>query len=328
MKRLILTLVALGTIAAVPVMAAGKQDKKKKVKNPAQTRVYQLKTPNDTLSFVAGIAATNGLNDYLHQQYNLDSAQMAVFNATLEEALLNRKDPILRAKSVAYQIAETVMERAYPSTESQFASTQRMIHEAQFVDGFIASLHNDTALYTADKAVEYLNTAAKEAQAQANKEWIAQNQAWLEENKTKEGVQTTASGLQYKVIKMGDGVKPTESDEVEVKYEGKDIQGKIFDSSYRRNPQTTTFGVNQVIKGWSEALQLMPEGSKFELYIPAELAYGERTAGTIRPNSALIFTVELISVKKQQAEAPAETKVSAKDNAVKKAKTAVKGKKK
>ena len=120
---------------------------------------------------------------------------------------------------------------------------------------------------------------------------------FLEENKTKEGVQTTASGLQYKVIKMGDGEKPTASQKVKVDYEGRLIDGTVFDSSYKRG-QPATFQVNQVIKGWTEALQLMPVGSKWELYIPYELAYGDReTGGDIKPYSALIFKVKLHGIE-------------------------------
>ena len=112
------------------------------------------------------------------------------------------------------------------------------------------------------------------------------------------------SGLQYKVLTAGTGEKPKATDKVVVKYEGKTIGGKVFDSSYKRNPQTTSFGVTQVIKGWTEALQLMPVGSKWELYIPYNLAYGERGAGRdIKPYETLIFTVELVDIEKPEAKA-------------------------
>ncbi len=121
---------------------------------------------------------------------------------------------------------------------------------------------------------------------------------FLAENKTKEGVKTTASGLQYKVLTQGTGKTPKETDEVIVKYEGRLVDGTVFDSSYKRNPQTSTFRANQVIKGWTEALTMMPAGSTWELYIPYNLGYGERPAGNlIKPYSALIFKVELIEVK-------------------------------
>lgn len=124
-----------------------------------------------------------------------------------------------------------------------------------------------------------------------------EGQAFLEENKKKAGVKVTASGLQYKVIKMGTGPKPKADQTVSVHYKGMTIDGKEFDSSYKRG-EPVTFGVGQVIKGWTEALQMMPVGSKWELYIPAELAYGDRGAGqTIPPGATLIFEVELLGIK-------------------------------
>lgn len=120
---------------------------------------------------------------------------------------------------------------------------------------------------------------------------------FLEENKNKEGVKTTASGLQYKVITQGTGPRPVDGQKVKTHYEGKLIDGKKFDSSYDRG-QPTSFGINQVIAGWTEALKLMPVGSKYELYIPYQLAYGERGAsGSIPPYAALIFTVELLGIE-------------------------------
>jgi FKBP-type peptidyl-prolyl cis-trans isomerase FklB len=125
---------------------------------------------------------------------------------------------------------------------------------------------------------------------------IAAGEAFLAENATKEGVQTTASGLQYKVITEGNGPKPTASNNVTVHYRGTLLDGTEFDSSYSRG-EPATFGLSQVIPGWTEGVQLMSVGSKYELYIPSDLAYGERGAGgTIGPNSTLIFEVELISI--------------------------------
>jgi len=132
----------------------------------------------------------------------------------------------------------------------------------------------------------------KKAAAQNKKE----GEAFLAENKKKEGVVTLASGLQYKVIKEGDGKSPKETDTVTVNYQGTFIDGTEFDSSYKRN-QPATFQVNGVIPGWTEALQLMKAGSKWQLYIPAGLAYGEQGAGrVIGPNATLIFDVELLSI--------------------------------
>jgi len=124
----------------------------------------------------------------------------------------------------------------------------------------------------------------------------AEEQAFLADNKEKKGIVTTTSGLQYKVIKKGKGKIPTSSDKVTVHYRGTLLDGTVFDSSYDRG-EPATFGVNQVIKGWSEALQLMPVGSKYTLYIPAKLGYGSRGAGEkIGPNACLVFTVELLEI--------------------------------
>ena len=135
-----------------------------------------------------------------------------------------------------------------------------------------------------------------------------EGETFLAENAKKEGVKTTASGLQYKVITEGSGKSPKPTDTVTVNYKGTLIDGTEFDSSYRRG-QPATFPVNGVIPGWTEALQLMKEGSKFQLFIPSNLAYGERGAGgTIGPNATLIFEVELISIKEEAPkEAPKET---------------------
>ena len=125
----------------------------------------------------------------------------------------------------------------------------------------------------------------------------AEGEKFLAANKTKEGVVTLPSGLQYKILKEGDGPKPTASDQVICNYRGTLINGTEFDSSYKRG-QPATFGVGQVIKGWTEALQLMPVGSKWQLFIPANLAYGERPdpRSGLEPNATLIFEVELLSI--------------------------------
>ena len=125
----------------------------------------------------------------------------------------------------------------------------------------------------------------------------AEGEAFLAENAKKEGVVSLPSGLQYQVLREGDGRKPAATDQVECHYEGTLINGQVFDSSYQRG-QTATFGLNQVIAGWTEGLQLMQEGAKYRFFIPYHLAYGERGAGqSIPPFAALIFDVELVKVK-------------------------------
>ncbi|MCQ2190076.1 MAG: FKBP-type peptidyl-prolyl cis-trans isomerase [Paludibacteraceae bacterium] len=155
---------------------------------------------------------------------------------------------------------------------------------------------------------EKMQMSADEAQSAINEFFAKQKtevmsknkkagEEFLAKNKNNEGVVTTASGLQYKILVAGSGAKPKETDTVDCHYEGRLIDGTIFDSSYKRG-QSAQFPVNGVIPGWVEALQLMPVGSKWQLYIPSELAYGEYGAGeTIEPNSTLIFDVELLAIK-------------------------------
>lgn len=146
----------------------------------------------------------------------------------------------------------------------------------------------------AQTAVQTFFQQKAEEQAAAAK---AEGENFLAENAKKPGVKTLPSGLQYEVLREGNGRKPTATDEVECHYEGTLINGQVFDSSYRRG-ETATFGLNQVIKGWTEGLQLMQEGAKYRFFIPYNLAYGEQGAGqAIPPYAALIFDVELIKVK-------------------------------
>ncbi|MEQ3747268.1 MAG: FKBP-type peptidyl-prolyl cis-trans isomerase [Henriciella sp.] len=140
-----------------------------------------------------------------------------------------------------------------------------------------------------------LQAKQQTAQAAAAGTNAAASQAFLAENASKDGVTATASGLQYKVVTEGSGAKPTPANTVRVHYEGKLITGEVFDSSIARG-EPTEFGLSQVISGWTEGLQLMSVGSTYELYIPAELAYGANGPASIGPNQALIFQVQLIDI--------------------------------
>ena len=185
-----------------------------------------------------------------------------------------------------------------------------------FAKGLKDAVSGGTLMMTEPQVQETLmkfqqDMAAKQAektklQAEANKK---EGEAFLAENKKKEGVKTLPSGLQYKVITEGKGKMPKETDTVTTHYRGTLIDGTEFDSSHKRG-QPATFPVKGVIKGWTEALQLMKEGSKWQLFIPSELAYGERGAGqTIGPNATLIFDVELISISNSAEKAePKEPK--------------------
>src|SRR5208282_3574512 len=158
---------------------------------------------------------------------------------------------------------------------------------------------------------EVQNEVHKEQQEKAHQAAATnktEGEAFLAANKSKDGVVTLPSGLQYKILTAGTGPKPTASDSVVCNYRGTLINGTEFDSSYKRG-QPATFGVGQVIKGWTEALQLMPVGSKWQLFIPSSLAYGERGAGAdIGPNATLIFEVELVSIQDKNADKDKEKK--------------------
>ena len=189
--------------------------------------------------------------------------------------------------------------------------------------GMKDALSGAKPLLTEDEAKQVLMEVTaqvrKEQQAKMEQEAATNKKAgddFLAANKTKEGVVALPSGLQYKVLTQGSGAKPTTEDTVVCNYRGTLINGTEFDSSYKRG-QPATFPVKGVIKGWTEALQLMPVGSKWQLFVPADLAYGERSpAPQIPPNSTLIFEVELVSIQAKNADtkAPADTTPQASDD--------------
>ncbi|WP_317166768.1 FKBP-type peptidyl-prolyl cis-trans isomerase [Spirosoma aureum] len=180
------------------------------------------------------------------------------------------------------------------------------LNSALLTQGLEDALQGQKTKLSQEQAGQLLNAYAQKQMAVRNAESLkvsSENKkigtAFLTENKAKAGVVTTASGLQYSVEKEGTGAKPTATDRVKVHYTGRLLDGKVFDSSVERG-QPAEFGVNEVIKGWTEALQLMPVGSKWKLYIPSDLAYGDRGAGAdIKPGSTLVFDVELLDIVKQ-----------------------------
>lgn len=167
-----------------------------------------------------------------------------------------------------------------------------------FVKAFVDAVYDAPLKITPDSAVIFLNAYEKKVREQEAEQRKKQQADFLEANLQREGVKQTASGLQYMVVKMGEGEKPIASDKVRVHYEGYLLDGKKFDSSIDRG-KPTEFTFNRVIKGWTEGLQLMPVGSKFTFYIPYNLAYGSQGAGNVvPPYSTLIFEVELLDIIK------------------------------
>ena len=191
--------------------------------------------------------------------------------------------------SVSYSLGISV---ANNLKSSGFDSIETHVYASAFSDAYFGN----EVIINEEDANMLLQEYYIELSQKKSQEAISIGQAFLDENAKNEGVITTASGLQYEVINKGTGATPIESDEVTVHYHGTLVDGTVFDSSIERG-QPATFPVNGVIPGWVEALQLMNVGSKYKLYIPSDLAYGERGAGgSIGPNETLIFEVELLSI--------------------------------
>lgn len=169
-----------------------------------------------------------------------------------------------------------------------------------FMQGLDDMIANREPAVSEKEIGDAVRAFAQKAQKEHGEKNQKEGDAFLEANKTKEGVKVTASGLQYKVITEGDGASPVATDKVKVNYAGRLIDGTEFDSSYKRG-EPATFGVGQVIKGWTEALQLMKKGAKWQLFIPAALAYGSADQRTIPANSVLIFDVELLDINPPEA---------------------------
>ena len=266
----------------------------------AQAPKANLKNEVDTLSYMMGVNNTQGLNDFLVGRMGVDLNDMDAFLEGFIEASTktSKKD---KAYMAGLQIGQQVAVDMFEGINQQIfgGDSLQSLNKADFLAGFIAAVKGNAA-FTLDSARVYVETHADAIKAKALESRYGENkaagEAFLAENAKKEGVVTTESGLQYKVIKEGKGEVPTATSTVKVNYKGTLIDGTEFDSSYKRN-EPTTFRANQVIKGWTEALTMMPVGSKWELYIPQELAYGAReTGGQIKPFSTLIFEVELLEV--------------------------------
>ena len=270
----------------------------------AQAPKANLKTDIDSLSYSIGMAQTQGLKGYLTGRLDVDTAYMAEFIKGLNEGAnkTSKKDIAYMAGiQIGQQISNQMMKGI--NQELFAGDSTKTISKDNFMAGFIAGTLEKGGVMTMEAAQEYTRTAMETIKAKAMEEKYADNKAagekFLAENKTKEGVKTTESGLQYKVITEGKGEIPADTCKVKVNYKGTLIDGTEFDSSYKRN-EPATFRANQVIKGWTEALTMMPVGSKWELYIPQELAYGSRESGQIKPFSTLIFEVELVGIEKDK----------------------------
>jgi len=284
MKKVII--LALALVAGASLYTADAASKKKTKKQEAPVVVpVQLNNGSDTLSYVAGMSVTNGLIPYLVQQQGVDTAYMAEFIKGFKEVVNAGTDPKMKAYVAGLEIATQVRDRMLVGMKREFTDTPDSIVDALVFRGFSDALLNDTTLFKQAAAEELFKTLQQiNKDAKTEKLWGANRDAgkkFLAENAKKEGVITLPSGLQYKVLVKGEGDVPQVSEKVFVNYEGRLVDGTVFDASSKHGDKPSEFRPNQVIKGWTEALTMMPVGSKWQLYIPYELAYGEKEAGNI-----------------------------------------------
>ena len=275
----------------------------------AQAPKANLSTDIDSLSYAIGMARTEGLDQFLMQQ-GIDSTQMAEFIKGFNEgaAKIDKKDVAYMTglqvgQMVSKQWVEGFNQQIFGNDSTQSLSRENLL--AGFIAGVVGKGQMDK-MFAQGYMQSQMEVVREKALKKQYADVIAEGEKFLAENKAKEGVVTTESGLQYKILTKGTGEIPADTSYVQVNYKGTLIDGTEFDSSYKRKDkdgksQPATFRANQVIKGWTEALTMMPVGSKWELYITYDLAYGSRATGAdIKPFSTLIFEVELVGISKKK----------------------------
>lgn len=288
MKKL--TFVAAMAIAAATFTSCGNSTPK-----------ADLKTDVDTLSYAMGMVQSQGLKDYLVGRMGIDTTYMDQFIKGLNDGAAAGDDKGKAAYYAGIQIGQQVANQMVKGINHELygEDSTKTISMKNLLAGFITGATGKKGLYSMMDAQQIAQTKMTALKTQnmlkqygPNKE---EGEKFMAMNKKKEGVKVLPSGVQYKVIKEGTGVMPKDTSLVTVNYEGKTLDGKVFDSTYKRN-EPVELRANQVIKGWTEALVHMPEGSVWEVYIPQNLAYGERETGSIKPFSALVFKIQLVKV--------------------------------
>ena len=289
------TFAALAAVTAVMMYACGNGTPK-----------ANLKTDVDTVSYALGMAQTQGLKDYLVGRLGIDTAYMDDFIKGLNEGANAGDDKKKAAYYAGIQIGQQISNQMVKGINRELFGddSTKTISLKNFMAGFISGTTGKGGLMTVDSAQQVAQTMMRVIKAKSMEKEFGPNkkagEEFLAKNAKADGVKVLPSGVQYKVIKEGTGALPKDTSLVKVHYEGKTLDGKVFDSSYKRG-QPADFRANQVIKGWTDALVHMPAGSVWEVYIPQELAYGERQQGAdIKPFSMLIFKIELIEVDKKK----------------------------
>ena len=287
-----LAFVAAMAIAAATLASCGNSTPKADLKNDV-----------DTMSYAMGMAQTQGLKDFLVGRMQIDTTYMDDFIKGLNDGANAGDDKKKAAYYAGIQIGQQISNQMIKGINSEVygQDSTKSISLKNFMAGFVAGTtgKTDKVKMTVEQAQQIAQTKMMAIKAKNMEQQYGPNKAagekWLAANKKKEGVKTLPSGVQYKVIKVGTGAMPKDTSTVVVNYEGKTIDGKVFDSSYKRG-EPITLKANQVIKGWTDALVHMPVGSVWEVYIPQELAYGDREQGQIKPFSTLIFKIELVKL--------------------------------
>ena len=258
-----------------------------------------LKSDVDTLSYAIGMAQTQGLKDYLVQRLGVDTAYMDAFIKGLNEGVNAGDDKQKNAYFAGLQIGQQMVKNI--NHEIFGEDSAKTISLKNFMAGFITATTGRTGLMTLEQAQQVAQDKMREIKSKEMEKQYGGNKKAGEEYMAKYAknadVKKLPGGVLYKVIKEGSGAIPADTSRVKVHYEGKTIDGTVFDSSYKRG-EPITLGANRVIPGWTEALTHMPVGSTWEVVIPQDKAYAEREQGQIKPFSTLIFKIELLGIEK------------------------------
>ena len=260
-----------------------------------------LKSDVDSMSYAIGMAQTNGLKEYLVDRLGVDTAYMGEFIKGLNEGV-NAGDSKKKAAYYAgIQIGQQISNQMVKGINHEVfgEDSTKTISMKNFMAGFISGTTGKGGLMNMVDAQNIAQTKMQEIKAREMEKTYGSNkeegEKFMAANAKKDGVKTLPSGVQYKVIKEGAGAIPADTSLVKVHYEGRLLNDSVFDSSYKRG-EPVTLRCNQTIKGWTDAMVHMPAGSVWEVYIPQDLAYGEREQGIIKPFSVLVFKIELLEV--------------------------------
>ena len=293
-------------MVALALLVVGATFNSVQAQQAPQTRI-------DSLSYSVGMAQTNGLKEYLKNQLKIDLNYLDDFVKGLKEGAYAENSQAKAAYYAGTQIGQQIQRQMKPSINKELFGddSDKSISLDQFMAGFLSGVTGKDGLMTMDEAPKTAQRLMEQVKEEALLEKYGANKKAGEDfmaaqaklaKKKKSGITVLPSGLMYKVLTKGNGPVAKETDKVKVKYEGRLIDGTVFDSTEKHGGEPATFAPNQVIKGWTEALTLMPVGSKWQLYIPQELAYGSRDAGQIKPFSALIFDVEILEIVEDKKE--------------------------